>query len=30
MTACIDTAMSAASKIVDLDDGCVLIETLDP
>ncbi len=30
MTACIDTAMSAASKIVDLDEGCVLIETLDP
>ena len=30
MTACITTAMSAASKIVDLDDGCVLIETLDP
>ena len=29
MTACIDTAMSAASKIVDLNDGCVLIETLD-
>ena len=30
MTACIDTAMSAASRIVELDGGCVLIETLDP
>ena len=30
MTACIDTAMSAASKIVELDGGCVLIETLEP
>ena len=30
MTTSIDTAMSAASKIVELDGGCVLIETLDP
>ena len=30
MTSCIDTAMSAASKIVELDGGCVLIETLEP
>ena len=30
MTAGIDTAMDAASKIVELDGGCVLIETLDP
>ena len=30
MTACIDTAMNAASRIVELDGGCVLIETLDP
>ena len=29
-TSCIDTAMSAASKIVELDGGCVLIETLEP
>ena len=30
MTAGIDAAMNAASKIVELDGGCVLIETLDP
>ena len=30
LTTSIDTAMSAASKIVELDGGCVLIETLDP
>ncbi len=30
MTGCIDTAISAASRIVELDGGCVLIETLDP
>ena len=30
MTAGIDAAMDAASKIVELDGGCVLIETLDP
>ena len=30
MTASIDAAMDAASKIVELDGGCVLIETLDP
>ena len=30
MTACIDTAVSAASKIVELDGGGVLIETLEP
>ncbi|HIH80157.1 MAG TPA: hypothetical protein HA303_02925 [Candidatus Thalassarchaeaceae archaeon] len=30
MTAGINAAMDAASKIVELDGGCVLIETLDP
>jgi hypothetical protein len=30
MTTGIDAAMNAASKIVELDGGCVLIETLDP
>ena len=30
MTASIGAAMDAASKIVELDGGCVLIETLDP
>lgn len=30
MTAGIDAAMDAASRIVELDGGCVLIETLDP
>ena len=30
MTSCIVSAMSAASKIVELDGGCVLIETLEP
>ena len=30
MTAGLETAVSAASKIVELDGGCVLIETLEP
>jgi len=30
MTSGIDAAMDAASKIVELEGGCVLIETLDP
>jgi len=30
MTASIDAAIDAASRIVELDGGCVLIETLDP
>ena len=30
MTAGLDTAVNAASKIVELDGGCVLIETLEP
>ena len=30
MTAGIDAAMDAAARIVELDGGCVLIETLDP
>jgi hypothetical protein len=30
MTSNMDNAMDAASIIVDLDGGCVLIETLEP
>ena len=30
MTAGLETAVSAASRIVELDGGCVLIETLEP
>ncbi len=30
MTAGLETAVNAASKIVELDGGCVLIETLEP
>ena len=30
MTAGLDAAMDAASRIVELEGGCVLIETLDP